>query len=167
MANKRSHDSFYASEGKMPVKESFKFIASLLEKYSQDSFSIADIGCAIGAFPEYLRSVFPQAKVVGYEYLDSLIDVGRAMYPGLTLKKASVLERGEVCDRYDVVTCLGVLSIFDDIKLPVSNLCQWVNPGGKLIIHGMYNQDDVDVFIKYQFPLNYGNSEYETGWNIV
>ena len=31
----------------------------------------------------------------------------------------------------------------------------------------MYNPDDVDVFIKYQFHINYGSPDYETGWNIV
>jgi 2-polyprenyl-3-methyl-5-hydroxy-6-metoxy-1,4-benzoquinol methylase len=152
----------------VPVKDVFKFTALLIKgKLSKDKISIADFGCAVGSFPTYLKSQFPQGNIVGYEYLESLLEKGKELYPDTDLRQGSILDGRAVDDTYDFVTCLGVLSIFDDIELPLSNLCHWVKPSGRLILHGMYNPDDVDVYFKYQLSGDYGRNECQSGWNIV
>ena len=64
---KRNHDKFYLLQNNKEIKQSFVEVADAAE---MNSFkSIADVGCATGAFPNYLKKRFPEANVVGIEYL--------------------------------------------------------------------------------------------------
>ena len=67
---KRTHDNFYINEDSLFVKGSFIAVSNEIKK--DFSGSIADIGCATGAFPYYLKKQFPKANIVGIEYLDNL-----------------------------------------------------------------------------------------------
>jgi trans-aconitate methyltransferase len=68
---KRTADEFYLFENSLEIKQSFLEVADEIEL---ENFStIADIGCATGAFPNYLKFRFPSAAVIGIEYLDSLL----------------------------------------------------------------------------------------------
>jgi len=168
----RTHDELYAKiDSKVPNKELFVEVASFIKNYKNNTsrnISVADIGCANGAFVNYLTSYFSEDKIVGYEYLHSLVKVGKKNFPNIEIKQASVLDRGSIVEsNFDVITILGVLSIFDDIEPVVSNLVHWTKPGGKIFIHGLLNPDDVDVFIKYRSSENYGIPEHEAGWNII
>ena len=168
----RKHDEFYANENPIgPPKDSFIQVSNLIKNYKktlEKNISIADVGCATGSFINYLVSSYPQDKIVGYEYLESLIQAGMEFYPQIKIKQASILKRESIpASNFDVVTCLGVLSIFDDIEPAISNLTYMVKPGGKLFIHNMFNPYDIDVFVKYSNSDKYGSFEYESGWNII
>ena len=58
---KRTHDQFYLQEDSLTVKQSFIEVADEIESYSP--VSIADVGCATGAFPNYLSKRFQTSKV--------------------------------------------------------------------------------------------------------
>ena len=177
MANKqikviRTHDEFYAEESsKLPVKETFIQTADLIERFKTNSsknISIADIGCATGVFVNYLMNRFPEEKIVGYEYLASLIKSGEKTFPNIEINQASVLDRDSIAESdFDIITLMGVLSIFDDVEPVIANLIHWTKPNGKIYIHGMFNPNDIDVFLKYRKCENYGIPEYESGWNII
>ena len=68
---------------------------------------------------------------------------------------------------FDVITLLGVLSIFDDVEPALTNLIRWTKPNGKLFIHGMFNPENIDVFLKYRSSDDYGDQIFESGWNII
>lgn len=168
----RTHDEFYINvDPKEPPKDSFIQVASIIKNYKDilsRNISVADIGCAAGAFVNYLKTCFPEDKIVGYEYLETLAVAGRQAFPLIEINQGSVLDRNLIeKSHFDVVTLLGVLSIFDDIEPALSNVIYWTKPGGKIFIHGMFNPQDIDVFIKYRHSENYGIPEYEAGWNIV
>jgi SAM-dependent methyltransferase len=168
----RKHDTLYLKiDPNAPPKDSFIHVSKLIKNYKDSlerSISVADIGCATGAFVNYLMHCFPNDKIVGYEYLDSLIKSAKKFYPNILIKQASILEKNSIDEfNFDVVTCNGVLTIFDDLEKPVSNLAALVKPGGKLFIHGLFNPYDIDVFVKYRTSENYGTTEYESGWNII
>lgn len=167
----RSHDTFYSTvDSKAPPKDSFVFAANFIAEFKKSlgrTISMADIGCAAGAFPNYLASRFPDDEVIGYEYLDSLVESARKHYPGVRVEQASLLDRDSISTRHDVITLLGVLSIFDDIEVAISNLVHWIRPGGKIFIFGVINPYDVDVYIKYRHAEHYGQPRFESGWNIV
>ena len=51
----------------------FHFVGRVHESLCNKSFeTIADVGCAAGAFPNYLKARFPNQEIVGIELLDYL-----------------------------------------------------------------------------------------------
>ena len=168
----RTHDEFYSQiDPNAPPKDSFIQIANLIDKYKQKilkKITIVDFGCASGAFVNYLNSRFPNDNIVGYEYLEALVRSGIKNYPNLQIKQGSILDKNSLPkSSVDVITALGVISIFDDIEPVIQNIAYWSRPNGKVFIHGMFNPFDVDVFVKYKLSENYNSNEYECGWNII
>jgi 2-polyprenyl-3-methyl-5-hydroxy-6-metoxy-1,4-benzoquinol methylase len=163
---KRTHDNFYLNEDNSNIKQSFVEVA---DEVSLMSFnSVADVGCAAGAFPNYLKKRFPNAEVVGIEYLENLITKAKADFPLLEFKQGNLLDKTSVKGKYDVITMLGVLCIFDDYKKVIENALSWLNPGGRLILQNMISEFDVDVIIKYKHSsLDFHEDSLESGWNIV
>jgi len=167
----RSHDLFYLTENKSDEpKESFKFMTKLIRKSTEGidrEFTIADWGCAAGAFPHFLKMEFPDASIVGFEFLPPLLDEARFRYPEIDFRQGSLLDFNSNRDAFDVTTVMGVISIFDNIEPILENLVRWNKKGGKILIHGMFNKEDIDVYVKYAHSSNYETNTLESGWNIV
>lgn len=162
----RTHDSFYSEEKNLEVKDLWIEIANLIEKSTpRQGASIADIGCAIGVFPNYLKKRFPQCEVCGFEFLESSLVVGRDTYPNLDLRYGDILNPVDWSEQYDILTCTGVLSIFDDISSPLSNIVKSTKKGGRIYIHSLFNPYPVDVLIKYKLNSK-DDHAWEAGWNI-
>jgi SAM-dependent methyltransferase len=171
-ASVRTHDEFYVNVDPLaPPKDSFVQVGNLIGDYLNGNSgvaSIVDIGCATGAFLNYLGNRFPEQNISGYEYLETLIEAGQRNYPSIKITQASIFDRDRIePSSVDVITILGVISIFDDIEPLVKNLAHWIRPGGKILIHGMFNPFDVDVFVKYRTTEEYGVGPLQAGWNII
>ena len=76
-----------------------------------DNFRYASI---IGIFPAYLKKRFPGSDIEGIEYLDSLLNKALTDFPEISFSKGNVLDKKSVTKKFDVITMLGVLTIFDD-----------------------------------------------------
>jgi SAM-dependent methyltransferase len=163
---KRTHDEFYINENNKNIKQSFIEVAD--EVAVKPFKTLADVGCATGAFPNYLKLRFPNAEISGVEYLDSLLNKARKDFPDMAFQNGDVLDRASISQKFDVITMLGVLCIFDDYKMVLDNVISWLNPKGRLIIHNMVSEFDIDVFIKYKpSSLESGLDALENGWNII
>ena len=130
----RSHDSFYLGVDPLaPPKDSFVQVGNLIGDYLNDTSEVAkiiDIGSATGAFLNYLSLRFPKHSILGYEYLETLIKVGELNYPGIQITQGSILDSEIIAPHsVNVITVLGVISIFDDIEPIVKNLALWIKPG--------------------------------------
>jgi SAM-dependent methyltransferase len=170
--SQRTHDSFYKDiDPHLPPKDSFIKVGNLISGWLDDFSGIAsiiDIGCATGAFLNYLSDRFPGHSISGYEHLEELIKAGQKNYPGIQITQASILDSKKIAPTSaDVITVQGVISIFDDIAPIVKNLALWIKPGGKILIHGMFNPFNVDVFVKYRRSEEYGTDRVEAGWNVI
>lgn len=168
----RTHDAFYKRQGPLEEpKQTFlkarEFISQVRAAYqAKENLKVLDVGCAIGDFPNYL-SRETGLDVIGLEFLDELVEESQIVFPTIKVMQGSVLDRDCFSQGYfDVITMLGVLSIFDDPRPALSNLVHWGKKGGALIIHGMFNPDPYDVYIKYQGFQSH-DSELEAGWNIL
>ena len=163
---KRTHDKFYLNENNKNDKESFVAVADVISR--QKFSSIADVGCATGAFPHYLKKRFPSSHIEGIEYLDSLLNKAVTDFPNISFSKGNVLDKESVTKKFDVITMLGVLELFDDCHTVLRNVLSWLNPKGRLILNNLINEYDIDVFIKYRSSSdNYIETELESGWNII
>ena len=150
MEVQRTHDTFYAKESASVVKQTFATVANLINDSSIKPSTIADIGSAVGAFPNYLKQIFPRTDVIGYEFLEESVRAGNALFPELNLVQADILDYSFWHDKqYDVVTMLGVLCIFDDIDIPLANIKKILAKQGKLYIYDMFNPYPYDVNIKF------------------
>ena len=168
----RTHDSFYANEDLgAPPKDVFILIADLIDEFKSSAgrdLSIADLGCAAGSFPGYLKTRFKLDTIRGYDLLEELIDLAKKNYPDVEFKQASVLDQDSLQENScDVISSLGVLQIFDDAEPLIKNLIKWTKPNGRIYLHGLFNQHDVDVFIRYNKSEDYLTKNIETGWNII
>jgi SAM-dependent methyltransferase len=169
----RTHDSLYLQvpESAQP-KDSFKTSGDLLAQLFDEKLTnktVLDIGCAVGHFPHYLQTRFPNAIVEGLEYLPDLVEKGSEVFPGLTIRQGSIFDDIEQnTGRFDAITMLGVLQIFDDIWPIVKNIASWVRkPGGVFLVHGLFNRYDYDVFTRYRPAGGNQSDELENGWNII
>lgn len=163
---KRTHDSLYLNEDNTNTKDSFKHVANMIDP----AFSgmLGDVGCATGAFPRYLRDRFSNATVHGIEHLGDLLDKARKDFPSITFKYGDVLSPESVKERYDIITMVGVLSIFNEYEIVIKNVLSWLKPNGELIINGLMTDYDYDVFVQYKkSSAHYDLDELETGWNII
>lgn len=164
----RTHDEFYAHEPVGPPKQVFVEIArSIADEFPNERIKVADIGCAVGAFPAYLNDVLPLATVTGVEYRPDLVKEACHRYPAINIIQGDVMDpECLTADGYEVCTLLGVHSIFDDVQPILENLMKWTKPGGSFFVFGMFNPHDVDVFVRYRVSSNPTNSAVETGWNV-
>lgn len=168
----RTHDELYLNIDPLdPPKDSFVQVGNLIDEWLKGNSgvaSIVDMGCATGALLNYLGKRFPDQDISGYEYLETLIEAGQKNYPNIKITQASIFDRNKIsASSLDVITVLGVISIFDDIEPLVKNLAYWIKPGGKILLHGMFNPFDVDVFVKYRKSEEHGDGPLEAGWNVV
>lgn len=168
----RTHDRIYLAANPLdPPKESFRMVANIIGRHRKSlgrRLQVADFGCATGAFVNFLMECFPDDDIVGFEYLEELVAMGRRHFPTADIRQESVLNSHALRqDSVDVISLLGVLSIFDDIDPVLTNLIHWTRPGGKVLVHGMFNPSDVDVYIRYRLSEDYGTNHFESGWNVV
>jgi SAM-dependent methyltransferase len=166
----RTHDQLYLAENryKQP-KEIFKFAAQLARQagFGGDGMRMVDIGCAAGEFAYYLRESFPGAEISGYDLLPELVEKARANVAGIKFGVGSVLDRDLLpAGSFDVTFLVGVHSIFDDPGDCFRNLVHWTRPGGLVVVIGLFNNRDIDVWVRYR-AAGAPQAPKELGWNLV
>ena len=168
----RKHDIFYLKENRYKkVKEIFKFVTRKIIKFKKNKkISIADFGCANGEFQYYLNNKLKNDKIYGYDTLSNLLRKAKKNVPQVKFVKGSILKK-KTCKKnsFDVVTAIGVLSIFDSFEETINNLIYWTKPKGKILLHALINEHPVDVNIRYSHSKNWKYEKpkfWERGWNI-
>jgi trans-aconitate methyltransferase len=170
----RTHDLLYLEE------ERYEKSKELHEKISQDIIvsrlnheagknrvRILDAGCAAGEFLFLLRKKFPEADIEGFDLLEPLVSKAKLRVKNVKVFEGDILKRETVpLENADVITCTGVLSIFDEFEACLENLLAWAKPGGMVYIHSLFSDHPVDVQIKYSLTEDYGSGVLEAGWNI-
>lgn len=125
-----------------------------------------DIGCGDGGFIFYLKKRHPDIAFYGLEPNDELIEHAKKI-PAL---KGVCWLKGDVStfklkEKVDLFFMSGVLSIFDDIEVPIRNVMRHVVPGGRGYIFGGFCSQDIDVLVRYR--NNYlHRSIWESGLNM-
>ncbi len=147
-------------------KERFKQIVSRLSPFICAIDSVLDVGCATGEFIYYLKSVNPVLSCTGIDVSKPMAARAKEILPDCDFFCKDILTQShDMKAQYDLVTCMGVLQIFDNIEGPVQNLLRCVKQGGKLILEGVFNSHPVDVITRYR-RVTGSDNPWELGWNI-
>ena len=82
----------------------------LLQPWQLTTERLLDFGCGFGDMYAYCREYLPAVRYEGVDLNPSLVDVGRARYPGISLRAVDALPDG-VDDRWDVIVASGVFNL--------------------------------------------------------
>lgn len=170
----REHDKIYLEDDSFFVKESFKAVLESIREarvqkvgQSAGDVSLLDVGAGNGSFLEFLAKQEDSWRLSGLEIRGDLVERAKAKFGPIATFVAGDLQKGHLFEikSFDVITALGTLSIFDDLRPVLSNLRKWLSPGGLLVVHGMFNPSPVDVWVRYREVGSQVGPQ--AGWNIV
>lgn len=152
------------------TKETFRVLGRLIDKAGPPPHTrVLDVGCATGELIHHLRSVLPGASFTGVDVFADLLEEARRLQPDVEFANASALELPGAMDHsFDVVTAVGVISIFDDAELPVflDNVLRVARPRGRVFLVGPLNEYGVDCVIRHRKRMRGELGDWETGWNV-
>lgn len=169
----RTHDSFYLQENRykdpkqlhLEIVQRIKSLENSTSGYAIKN--ILDAGCAAGEFAYLLRDKFPECRISGFDLLPELISKAISEVKHVDFYQADILNHeAALKDSADIVTCTGVLSIFDTFEKCIDNLISWAKPGGTVFLHSLFNNFAFDVQVHYNPSALYGLGPLESGWNI-
>tara|TARA_Y100001958_G_C21215213_1_gene540649 strand:- start:784 stop:1515 length:732 start_codon:yes stop_codon:yes gene_type:complete len=135
--------------------------------YKDKNMTISDYGCAAGELEYTLVNEFPNCKIIGYEFVKALIEKAKQNVKNVEFIMGDINDSTTSKNSSnDISICTGVLPIFDSFEASINNLIKWTKPNGMIIIHSLFNNYDLDVFIKYNHSSDYNKDFVESGWNI-
>lgn len=170
MSNYRNFGHYIVDGWQTEPKESFKSVAAHIAAHDPTpSGELLDIGCATGELMGFLAANFPSLSFTGADVFDELLVSGRRLLPAARFVNASALELpGDFKEHFDIVTAVGVMSIFDDVQLGRfwQNLLDAVKPGGLVLVLSPLNEYGVDTLIRHRKRRDGQRLDWETGWNV-
>jgi SAM-dependent methyltransferase len=169
----RTHDLFYLNENRYDEpKQLHQEILTSIETFLNNAHNaggavVLDAGCAAGEFAYYLHKKLTDVRVFGFDLLPDLIEKAKVKVSGVEFSVGDIQSRSTIDEGFaDVVTCTGVLSIFDDFVPVIENLIHWCKPEGRVYLHSLFSNYPFDVRLRYGASDSYGSGVLETGWNI-
>ena len=168
-AERVADDAIYLKEERHDEpKELFKKLSSIISEFvvHEDELCMLDVGCATGELVYYLEKQFPNVSYYGIDVSDDMLNLAKRKIGFAKLNNQSILELPLWVDmQFDVIVCLGVVGIFDEIEVTLSNLISSLKDGGRLLLSEQFNDDSVDVIMRYR-RVDSDDNDWESGWNI-
>tara|TARA_B100000029_G_scaffold369398_1_gene363229 strand:- start:3161 stop:3871 length:711 start_codon:yes stop_codon:yes gene_type:complete len=164
--------NIYLQDRYKDPKQVFKTIYKIINNYNKDkNLKIIDFGGAEGAFAHFVINQQPNYEITNIEYDKKLLELSKKNVP---LCK-SIIGDINSCPKiknnsYDIVTCIGVISIFDDFRPSINEMLRVVKKGGLIIINNMWNSYPIDLLIKVRHAKNGSQKKFnnwESGWNMI
>ena len=147
---------------KIKIKEYFKLTINCLKNY-KNKVNLVDVGCASGDFLNFL-SKKKNFNLTGIDFSKTSLDLAKEKVPNATFRLLDLKKKINLNKKYDICTCLGTLSAFDDKFKIIDKLVNLVKNKGELIILDLVNEHDVNVLVRYQ--NNFENKdEWLSGFN--
>ena len=162
-----ANDAVYLSDpSSQKPKELHKLVSRLIESdYGQIPLSLIDVGCASGAFILHARSVLNIARCVGLDISTMHLRQAQALLPWAEFINEPIESLDKSKGRmFDICTCLGTMSIFDDTIAILANLLSLVKAGGSLYVADLVNDFPVDVIMRYRRSER--GAEWKAGFNV-
>ena len=161
-------ETYLANDRYLEVKDVFVLLADLMEesigpeilKYGR----MTDFGCATGEMLYYVKQRFPDLELHGVDNSQELLHRAREVFidNSVGFTEADALIYRSLPN--DIVTCFGMIGIFDDFDGLLNSLIENTKIGGKIYLHGLFNDDEIDVRIYYRDIQN--QKDWNRGFNI-
>ena len=162
--NRIADDGIYLNENRYKKpKFSFTKLFELIKYHKNESF--LDIGCATGELIYYLNSLLPDRCYKGIDISKNLIDRAKLNVPNVDFFQQDISQPYNAWiykPKADIVSMLGVLSVFDNYEDIFNNLISCTNKNGYIYILMIYTSDPIDVIMRYRRS---GSKIWESGWN--
>jgi len=168
--SRRSSDNdIYLKEDRYnEPKEIFKFLVDIINGTSinEPLPKLLDVGCATGELIYFLKKQCPHFHYFGIDVSSEMLAYAMDNIKDVQLCEHSIMEaplwENEL---FDIVVCSGVIGIFDEIENSLGNLIQAVKPNGHLLVVEQFNDDPIDVIMRYR-RFSEKDDFWEAGWNI-
>ncbi|MGB0383238.1 MAG: class I SAM-dependent methyltransferase [Ardenticatenaceae bacterium] len=131
---------------------------------SSPECSLLDIGGASGEFSYYLKKRFSHLDVTALDYDQKLVEHGKAKvghYLHFVQGDANRMDMFHDL-QFDLVTMIGVLSIFDDFTLSLSECIRLAQK--KVFVVAQFNEYPIDALIRWRYSGD--QSSYNRGYNL-
>ena len=153
-------DNSVYNNKKIIIKDYFKEIKKLVFDQKKINVELCDVGCASGDFINFVKKT--NLNAIGIDKSKKLLQKAKKKNPGIKfysfdLKKSINLKR-----KFDIVTCLGTMTIFDNWKLPLKNLFKLCKKNGNIILYDPINIYGVDTILRY-----YNGKTWLSGFNLL
>lgn len=132
------------------IKDYFKEIKKiLLKKYQNKKISLIDVACASGDFLYYLKKI-KNFELSGIDYSKELLNNAKNKNTNIEFKKIDIKKNNNFKKKFDVVTCLGTMSVFDDWEIPIKNLFKLCKKNGLIILYDPINIYHIDTILRFK-----------------
>lgn len=121
-----------AGEGQHPIDIASRKMAmrSLHTHILNAQGIIMDVGCSSGFLLADIKKTFPQAGLIGADYLTDLLDRLSKKTPGIPLIQFDLRNSPLDDECLDAVTCINVLEHIDDDQKAIEEIYRMLKPGG-------------------------------------
>lgn len=164
----KKNDPNYLNTKAQEPKEAFKLMRKIIGKrYKRQAFSLIDVGCASGAFINYITQELNISACSGVDISEKHLALAKKQMPHITWIKDSLLKPKKMHkSKYDVCTIFGTLAIFNDLRIVLKNLTKLIKPNGTLYIFEFINDDPIDLVEKHRRVTSSRNGPWETALNL-
>lgn len=112
-------------------------LAKRIEKYNP--LSVADLGCGPGNSTSVLRSVFPNARLIGIDNSANMIEKARNTYPDIEFRLRDIQNLNE---KYDLIFSNACLQWISDHNTLLPYLIEQLNDNGVLAVQIPINRNE-------------------------
>ncbi len=149
-------------------KEYFKLLVRIIQdNYGQKPISLIDVGCASGAFIHYAKANLNIVDCAGTDVSEELIHTAKQQLPDVEFYINSInAPEMNFEQKFDICVCLGTLCIFDEIERPLRNLLNLIKSGGSLFIFDAFNEEPVDMIMRYRVVGDNEDDQWGSGLNV-
>lgn len=134
------------------TKEYFKIIYKSLKTKKKNS--LLDIGCASGDFLKLFEKV--NFDLYGVDFSRKLIQLAKKKVCKGNFKIANIEKKIPFTKKFDICTCLGILSIFENPLKILNKIISVTKSKGRIIIFNNINEYGLNILTKYQ---NYNSAD--------
>lgn len=165
---KRVHDEevYLREDRRSTPKEYFKVLQTILDAEPKRPDSrLLDIGCATGELIEFLSVKQPGWAYTGTDVSDSMLAEAARRLPQARFVNSSIMDPEFFkAHSFDIITCCGVLTIFDELETPLSNIARAMAPGATAIVFTPVNLFGMDVLLRCR-RVDRPNDPWHAGYN--
>ncbi|MFA6306932.1 MAG: class I SAM-dependent methyltransferase [Patescibacteria group bacterium] len=147
----------YAKGGKLKFSRKHEGLAEYLneaaEKIGRTDFSFLDAGCGNGIYLKYMGDKYPEARLHGFDFSQTIVDIAKNNAPTAEIKSGNLEAAPYADEKFDIILCTQVIEHLLDDKKGLTELYRLLKPNGYLIISTDNEDNLVSKFLNLPIKL--------------